>query len=258
MLIKRIIPSLLIKNGGLVKTTQFKNPSYIGDPINTVKIFNEKEVDEIVIFDIDASSHNKKPNFELLHEMASEAFMPLMYGGGIKNLEDMSRIFNIGFEKICVSSLLFENPQIIKEAIEIYGAQSIVACLDVKKGLLKGDSIYIHNGKKKVPLALKDAIKHIQDIGVGELIINSISRDGTYKGFDLELINLFSNSLDIPVIPVGGASHVKDFLAAFNSGASGAAAGSLFVYNGIHRAVLISYPKRSEIEQLLRTKEELS
>lgn len=250
MLETRVIPCLLLDGNGLVKTINFKNSNYIGDPINTVKIFNDKEVDEVAIFDIAATVQNKDPNIDLLKEIASEAFMPLTYGGGIKNIEQMHLIFSIGFEKVCLSSILFENPALVKKAISIFGAQSVIGCIDVKTNFWGKKIVLTHNGKKSVRKSLEEVIDYVKDLGIGELIVNSITKDGTLQGYDLELIKYISSSLTIPVIALGGAHNLTDFYKAVENGASAVAAGSFFVYNGIHKAVLISYPKREELEKL--------
>lgn len=254
MLETRVIPCLLLQDRGLVKTVNFKNPNYIGDPINTVKIFNDKEVDEIVILDIGATAQNKEPDLELLKEIASEAFMPLTYGGGIKTIEQMHQIFNAGYEKICTSSLLFEKPELIKKAVSTFGAQSVVGCIDVKNNFFSGRTVFTHNGKRAIKKSLEEIINHIKDLEIGELIVNSITKDGTLQGYDHELIKQVSEKMTIPVIPVGGASGLADFSIAVKNGASAVAAGSFFVYNGIHKAVLISYPQRAEIEKLFTNK----
>lgn len=252
MLATRVIPCLLLKNRDLVKTINFKHPNYIGDPINTVRIFNDKEVDEIAIFDIGATIQNIGPDFDLLKEIASEAFMPLMYGGGVKTIEQMHKIFSIGFEKVCVSSLLFENPQLVKKAVSIFGAQSVVGCIDIKNNFFSRKRVFTHNGKRSVNKSLEEVITHIKDLEIGELIVNSITKDGTLRGYDYDLVKSVSEKLTIPVIPVGGAGGLADFSIAVKSGASAVAAGSFFVYNGIHKAVLISYPQRSELEKLFK------
>lgn len=252
MLETRVIPCLLLHDRGLVKTINFKHPNYIGDPINTVRIFNDKEVDEVAIFDIGATTQNKEPDFELLKEIASEAFMPLLYGGGIKTIDQMHKIFNIGYEKICISSLLFENPELVKKAVSIFGAQSVVGCIDVKNNFFSGKKVLTHNGKTSIKKTLDEVINHVMDLEIGELIVNSVTKDGTFQGYDYDLIKYVSEKLTIPVIPVGGASSLSDFSTAVKNGASAVAAGSLFVYNGIHKAVLISYPQRSELEKLFK------
>lgn len=255
MLSTRVIPCLLLKNGGVVKTTKFKNPRYIGDPINTVRIFNEKEVDELVILDIDASILNLAPNLPLLREISSEAFMPLAYGGGIKTLDHMHQIFNLGFEKIIINSLIFENPSIVKEAVKRFGAQSIVCSLDVKRSFFGMPKIFRYQRGQTTSMHVLDAIEEVVKLGVGEIILNSIDRDGTLLGYDLDLINIATRNTQIPLVALGGAGNLSHLLQAVENGASAVAAGSLFIFHGKHQAVLISYPHKSELDHLFKSKE---
>lgn len=252
MLRTRIIPILLLKDGGLVKTLKFSKDTYIGDPINAVKIFNRKEVDELVLLDISATRNGTAPNFLEVKEIVSEAFMPVGYGGGIIKMEHIEQLFNIGVEKVILNSAIFENKQLIEEAIKIYGSQSIVASLDIKKDIWGNYKIYTHSGKKKQSISLEASIKLIQEIGFGELVINSIDKDGTMQGYDLDLIEKVSGMLDIPVVAVGGAGSVTDFVKAVKVGASAVAAGAMFVFQGVHKAVLISYITTDQLEQELK------
>jgi len=253
MLRPRISPCLLIRNGGLVKTQQFKNDKYIGDPINAVKIFNEKAVDELIIIDIDATVLNHDPNYDLLQKVANESRMPLCYGGGIKNSTQAQKIIEMGIEKIAVSSEAFSNPNLISNISNLVGRQSVVCVLDVKKNILKGHSIYTHNGKKKVHGNLIHWVKVFQDAGAGEIIFNSIDRDGMQTGYDLDLVRGIIDHLSIPSTFLGGASSLEDIgnLIAMR-GVGGYSAGSLFVFKGKHRAVLISYPKFEEKFNLIQ------
>lgn len=241
MLSTRVIPVLLLRDGGLVKTVKFSKETYIGDPINAVKIFNQKEVDELVLLDIGATKSGLGPNFNHIKEIVSEAFMPIGYGGGISNMDQIEQLFKIGVEKVILNSAVFENKNLIKEASEIYGSQSIVVSLDVKRDFWGKQKIYSRSGTKKHDIDIVNAFEIVKNLGCGELILNSIDKDGTMKGYDLELINKATSALDIPVVAVGGAGSIKHLAEAVNVGASGVAAGSIFVYQGVHKAVLISY-----------------
>ncbi|TAL59629.1 MAG: imidazole glycerol phosphate synthase subunit HisF [Bacteroidetes bacterium] len=252
MLRYRIIPVLLLKNNGLVKTIKFKNPAYVGDPINAVKIFNEKEVDELVILDITATCEKRELNYNKIEEIVSEAFMPVGYGGGIYKLEQIEKLFKLGIEKVIINSAAYSNPSLIKEAAEIFGNQSIVVAIDIKKDLFGNNKIYSHSGSIKQSIDLKFAIKKFEDSGAGEIFINSIDKDGTMTGYDDNLIRLVSEHISIPVVASGGAGKIEHFANAIEAGASAVAAGSMFVFHGKHRAVLISYPKYSELEEALR------
>jgi imidazole glycerol-phosphate synthase subunit HisF len=244
MLRPRITPCLLIRNQGLVKTKQFTDDKYIGDPINAVKIFNEKSVDELIVLDIDATNLNQEPNFNLIRKLADECRMPLCYGGGIKNLDHAKRIIHMGVEKIAISSALFDNPDLISEIARDIGSQSIVGVLDVKKNFLGKYSIFTHNGIKKRPGNLNEWISKFQNLGIGELLINSIDRDGMQNGYDIELARQISNHLTVPFTFMGGASSLEDIGDLMKiMGVGCYAAGSLFVFKGKYRAVLINYPK---------------
>lgn len=253
MLRPRIIPSLLIHNNGLVKTINFKNPKYLGDPINTVRIFNEKEVDELAIFDIDASVNNSKPNFNLLKKLANQSRMPLCYGGGIKTVEDALKIFSLGIEKIAINSGIIDRPKLISEIVDKVGSQSVVAVLDVKKKFFGGYELAINNGRKLTGINPFDFVKEVQDLNAGEIIVNSIDRDGTMKGFDLELINKIASLVKIPMTVLGGAGSLSDIEEVINShGIIGVAAGSLFVFKGPYKAVLINYPSNKVKKNLFK------
>lgn len=250
MISTRVIPILLLKGEGLVKTICFKDPTYIGDPINVVRIFNEKEVDEIVILDITATKENRDPKYEWIKDIVSESFMPLAYGGGIKNLEQIKRLFGIGIEKVILNSALC-NLELINKASNIYGNQSIVASIDAKKTFLGDYQIYTCSGTKRENHNLTGFVKKIVDAGIGEIIIQSINREGTMKGYDIELLKKVSNSVNVPVIASGGAGSLNDFKDAIQKGnATAVAAGSLFIYKGIHNAVLINYPDYKILKSL--------
>ncbi len=250
MLRARIIPCLLVHNKGLVKTVNFKNPKYVGDPINAVKIFNEKEVDELIVLDIDATVENRSPNFELIKNLASECRMPFCYGGGIKSVEQAKKIIELGAEKVAISSSAINDPSLIKNIGLEVGVQSVVVVIDVrKKGILFGGGydIYIKNGKEKVKIKLKDLIEQLNEIGVGEIIINSIDNDGMMKGYDMPLISMLREWTNFPITALGGAgstNDIKELIEKFKI--IGASAGSLFVFKGKYRAVLINYPNREE------------
>lgn len=236
----------------MVKTIKFKNPNYIGDPINSVRIFNEKEVDELIFLDINASKEGHDPDFKMLEDIAGEAFMPMAYGGGITKLEQIKRIFSLGFEKIIISTATYTSPQLISDAVAIYGSQSIVACLDVRRTFLGHYELTSHAGRTKKHVELKEHILAVEGLGVGEIIVNTMDRDGTQSGYDLKLLKQVSSSATVPVVACGGASKLDDFVSAVEQGGvSAVAAGSLFVYVGPHRAVLINYPDRKELTKRL-------
>lgn len=251
MLKTRVIPTLLLRNNGLVKGVQYANHKYVGDPINTVKIFNEKEVDELVFFDISTTPNQREPNYALIEEIASEAFMPFGYGGGITTLTQIEKLFNLGVEKVIINSAAFHNPMLVCEASESAGSQSIVVAMDVKKTLFGGYEVYINNGSTRTKLNPVDYAKKMQELGAGELIVTSIDREGTGAGYDLKLISDISMAVDIPVVASGGAGKLQDFADAVVLGhASAVAAGSMFVFHGKHKAVLITYPPYADLTAL--------
>jgi imidazole glycerol-phosphate synthase subunit HisF len=252
MIKTRVIPSLLIKNGGLVKTVRFNKTTYVGDPINAIKIFNDKEVDELAVIDIEASRLKKSPNFGLLDQVSKEAFMPLAYGGGINNLEDIRRILGLGFEKVIIDSYAFSNPDFITKAADICGSQSVVVCIDIKRDFLGRVQVYNYIRKKLQIIAAHEYAVQAQQSGAGEIIVYSVDRDGTYEGYDIKAIKDITGRVTVPVVALGGAGKIQDFSAAVkDGGASAVAAGSLFVFHGPHRAVLITYPEKKDLEQLL-------
>lgn len=245
----RIIPILLLKNKGLYKGINFKKHKYIGDPINTVKLFNDKNVDELVIFDIEATKNNFI-DFELLGQITSEAFMPMGYGGGIKTIEEIRKLFSIGFEKVIINSAGYKDYNLIHIAAEEYGSQSIVACVDVKRRFGKY-CCYSNSGTKKEKIDLKTHIKNLLNAGIGELIISDIDKDGKMNGYNLDLIEYISSNLKIPLIASCGAGKLVDFIKAKENGAQACAAGSLFVYKGEQRGILINYPKYKDLFEIL-------
>lgn len=244
----RIIPILLLKNTGLYKTQKFKEPKYIGDPINAIKIFNEKEVDEIAFLDITASKENKTPNFSMLQDIASECFMPLGYGGGIQSIEMIREILNVGVEKAIINTQAVKNPSLISEASRYFGSSTVVVSIDVKKNIFGKYQVYINGGSEKTNLEPISWAKEVEKLGAGEIIINSIEHDGTLKGYNFDLIRSVATAVNIPVIAAGGASGMPDFVKAVREcEASAVAAGAYFVFQGKHRAVLITYPTQDEI-----------
>jgi cyclase len=251
MLKKRIIPVLLIEDGYLVKTKQFKNPVYLGDPINAVKIFNEKEVDEIVILDISASKEGNKPNFELIGEIASECFMPMTYGGGITDIEDIKKLFSIGIEKVCINHQCLTNFSLVQEASRIFGAQSIVVSVDIKYNFFGKPLVFNHVNHE----TLSDPITYLCEAeknGAGEIFLNFLDKDGVMQGYDISYLIKVTEKIKLPIIACGGAGsldHIKDLFGKTKIPA--AAAGSMFVFTGKHKAVLITYPEFSEVVDLL-------
>jgi len=238
----RVIPVLLLDRNGLYKTVKFSNPKYVGDPINAVRIFNDKEVDELVLLDFRASKENRKIDIKTIQEIAGEAFMPLAYGGGIRCFDDAKSIFRIGFEKVVLNSYLFESFGMAREIADVYGSQAVIASIDVKKDLLGRYKVYGYSGTKNMGETPIEWARKLVRGGVGEIIVNSINRDGTWSGYDQELIGAISGAVNVPVIALGGASSVEDFKTAVISGASAVAAGSLFVYQSKGKGVLINMP----------------
>ena len=251
MIRPRVIPCLLLKNEGLVKTVKFKDPKYLGDPINIVRIFNDKEVDELVFLDITATVENRRPNFDLLGKITSECFMPLGYGGGIREMEDVKKLLSIGVEKLVFNTSAVENPSLIRAAADHAGSQAVVISMDVKKTLFGKDEIFTRAGRKSTGL---DPVKFAVDMekqGAGEIFVNSIDRDGTMQGYDLDLVRRVADSVTVPVVACGGAGNIGHLAEAVKAGASAAAAGSMFVFQGPLRGVLISYPAQDELKRVM-------
>lgn len=238
----RIIPALTITGNRLVKTVKFKNPNYIGDPINAIKIFNEKKVDELFILDIEASKQNREPNYDLIYKMAGEAFMPIGYGGGIKTLEQAQKIFSIGIEKVVLNTVILENPSVVTQIAKIFGNQSVVLSLDFKKNILGKLRPHFNSGKAYLKKEIQTFAEEMIGLGVGEIILQDIDKDGTFGGYNLEMINELK-SLSVPIVALGGCNSIDNMKAAINSGANAVAAGSLFVYrNNDPQSILINYP----------------
>jgi len=249
MLKTRVIPCLLLKGAGLVKTKQFKNPIYIGDPINAVKIFNDKEVDELIFLDISATPNQKEPDYNLIKDIATEAFMPFGYGGGITKLEQIEKLFNLGVEKVILNTISYVNPEIISQAVKVFGSQSIVVSIDYKINLFGKAEVFVSGGKVNTKQSPLEYAAKMQDLGAGEIFLNSIDRDGTFKGYDIKTTKQITEKLDIPLVVCGGAAHLSDLREAVNlGGASAVSAGSMFVFHGVHKAVLITYPNYSDLE----------
>lgn len=253
MLYPRIIPCLLVHNKGLVKTTKFKDPKYVGDPINAVKIFNEKEVDELIIIDIDATIERREPDYKMIENLAVECRMPICYGGGIKTVEQAQKIFSLGVEKIAISSIAIEKPSLVTEMAARVGNQSVVIVVDVRKKLISDKyEVFTHNGTKPTGLDPINLAKEMQRLGAGEIVINSIDNDGVMKGYDMALLEKVRDSISIPLTILGGAGSLEDIGSVINKyGIIGVAAGSLFVFKGKFRAVLINYPTNSEKKALI-------
>lgn len=245
----RVIPVLLLKNNGLYKSLKFKDLKYVGDPINAIKIFNEKEVDELIFLDIRATIENKEPDFEIIKDIASECFMPLCYGGGIKTQETINKLLYIGVEKVALNTQAFQNPDFVKEAARIHGSSTITVSIDVKKKLLGGYSVYIKSGTQDTKKDPVEYAKKVEELGAGEILINSIDKDGTMDGYDNHLLEKISSAVSIPVIACGGAGSLTHMQQVVNAGASAVAAGSFFVFQGKHKAVLITYPSQKEIAE---------
>jgi cyclase len=252
MWIPRVIPCLLLHKGGLYKTVEFKNPRYVGDPINAVRILNEKEVDELLLVDIDATVEGREPRYDQVEDIVGEAFMPVAYGGGVKSVAQMHRLFALGVEKVFTSAAALAAPSLVSDAASRFGSQSIGVTLDLKRGRAGAEPVVVtHNSRKKANLAPIEAARLMEEHGAGELLVNSVDRDGTMSGYDLGAIRQITQAVSIPVVALGGAGSLDDLSrAAREGGASAAAAGSLFVFTGVHRAVLITYPAQTEIERL--------
>jgi imidazole glycerol-phosphate synthase subunit HisF len=249
MLQNRIIPCLLVRNDKLVKTVKFRNPHYIGDPVNAIKIFNEKEVDELIVVDISENRAQRGPNFRLIREIADECFMPVCYGGGISTIEHIREILKIGIEKIVLNSAIYKNRLLIQQAARLYGNQCIVVAVDIKKNIWGNYKVTFGSGSKTIDTGLTTYIKELEELGAGELLINDISREGTWEGFDIELLKKVTSNVNIPVIAMGGAGNMEHIIAAISQGqASAIAIGSMAVYQNKGMGVLINFPKKELLE----------
>jgi cyclase len=244
---------LLVKHGGLVKTVQFGSPKYVGDPINAVRIFNEKEVDELFVVDIDATAQNREPDYSLIKNLAAECRMPLCYGGGVKTVEQIQSIVSLGVEKVAISSAAIHDSKLLSDAAERVGSQSVVVVMDVKRSGPGGRyELHTHNGLKGTGLDPVAFAKKVEQLGAGEVVINAIDHDGVMKGYDLDLVTRVREAISLPLTVLGGAGSLKDIAELIRSfGIIGAAAGSLFVFKGVYRAVLINYPGRAEKDALI-------
>ena len=251
----RVIPSLLLKRNGLVKTVKFKAPKYVGDPINAIRIFNDKEVDELLVLDIDASKLKQEPNYSLIEEFASECFMPIAYGGGITNVEQASRLFNLGVEKVVLQTGALRNLGLISELSELFGSQSIMVSVDLKRKWFGKLSLYHAAERGTLQKPWLEFAQSAVVAGAGEILLNSVDKDGTLSGPDLDSISKISENLTVPVIAVGGVSSIQDMKDVISAGASAVAAGAFFVFHGPHRAVLITYPSRNEINSIMKLPE---
>ena len=241
----RSIPVLTVKNRQLIKTLKFSNPKYVGDPINAIKVFNDQEVDELMVIDIGASVLGKKPDYAHLKEMAGEAFMPLGYGGGIHNFDIAQKVFQCGIEKVVLNTAACENPELIGQLAAHFGSQSVVVSLDYKKGLLGGKKPVYFSGKKNVKASVVELAKRIEGHGAGEIILHNVDRDGTFEGYDLEMLQEVVASTGIPIVPLGGAGDIQDFTKAIKqAGAHAVAASSMFIFKKNNRdSILINYQK---------------
>jgi cyclase len=253
VLTTRVIPCLLLKGSGLVKTVKFDNARYVGDILNAVRIFNDKEVDEIIILDIDAHERPGRIKWDVVQNVAGECFMPMCYGGGVTRVDEFKRLFSAGAEKVSVNTAAAESLKLVEAAAREFGSQSIVVGIDVKKTLFGKYAVVTHGGSKKQRTDVIAYVREAEAAGAGEILLTSVDRDGTGGGYDLELLKMVTGAVRIPVIACGGAGRLADFRAAVDNGASAVAAGSMFVFHGPHRAVLITYPERHELEACLRT-----
>lgn len=246
----RVIPVLLLKDQGLYKTIKFKNPKYVGDPINALRIFCEKEVDEIIVLDIGASAEGTAPQLDFIRDLASECFMPLAYGGGVSSLELARAILRLGVEKVVVNTAAVKKPELISEIAAYAGSSAVVVSLDAKRNFFGGYELMIEGGRRSTGRDPVEFARLAEKLGTGEVLINSIDRDGTMNGYDTRLVESVAQAVDVPVIACGGAGSMADFRNGLSSGADAVAAGSMFVFHGKHRAVLITYPTPAEVECL--------
>jgi len=246
----RVIPVLLLRDGQLYKTVRFRNPKYVGDPRVAVKIFNDKGCDELILLDISATPQHREPDYQLIEEIVSESFMPVAYGGGVSSAAQARRIFSLGVEKVVLNSSAVENPSLISEISSLAGASSTVVSIDVSRDWLRRSRVVTGCGQRKTNLEPVEWARSAAAHGAGEIVINSIDRDGAMEGYDLALIKEISQAVDVPVVAVGGAGQEDHLRQAVDAGAAAAAAGSLFVFQGPHRAVLITYPNEDKLSAL--------
>jgi cyclase len=247
----RVIPALLLKNQGLVKTVKFNKYRYIGDPINAVKIFNNLKADELLFLDITANKEGRTIPLDFVKKVGAEANMPFGVGGGIRTVKEIRAIINAGAEKVILNSFAYENPEFVREAVSEFGSSAIAVSIDVKKRLFRGPQVYIYSGKKHTGISPVEYAKKMEGLGAGEIIVNSIDNDGMMKGYDIGLIKSISENVTVPVVALGGASTIQDFSEAIRKGqASAVSAGSMFVYHGPRKAVLIKYPTKEELKKI--------
>lgn len=251
MLKHRVIPALLLRNGGLVKTRRFKDAKYVGDPINAIRIFNDKEVDELIVLDIEATRQGREPDYEILATVADECFMPLCYGGGVRTVEQAARIFALGVEKVCLQSAALEDLGVVTRIAERFGTQAVVVCVDIKFNLFGQPGLYHASSGKRDRRNWLEFMAAAVAAGAGEIVLNVVDREGQMQGFDLKLIAQAAGAVPVPLIAMGGAGTLQHFKEAVDAGASAVAAGSMFVFYGPHRAVLITYPPYGVLEQML-------
>jgi cyclase len=245
----RVIVVLTIMDGGLYRTKAFKSPSYVGDPLNAIRIFNDKEVDELLVLDISPKRIMTDEKFKLYANMASQAFMPTSFGGGLTSLEQMEKLFFCGYDKVVINTSTVENPALVSDAASKFGTQSVVASIDVGGKLFGGDVVCVNLGKKKTNLSPVDHARRCEELGAGEVLIRSIAHDGMMQGYDTELIAKVASAVSVPVVGAGGAGTIEDLSRALEAGAQSVSAGSMFVYHGKHRAVLINYPGPDEFDR---------
>lgn len=252
-MLPRVIPTLLLDGQGLVKTISFKKRTYIGDPINAVRLFNDMEVDELAFFDINSTRKKQAIKFDFLKKISSECFMPLSYGGGVNKIEDIKKLFRIGFEKVIINTASIENPNLISEASKQFGMQSIVGSIDVKKNFFGKRKVCFRGATKMTKINPINHAIELVNLGCGELIVNSVNHEGKMQGYDLDLISEISSKVNVPVIASGGAGKTSDFYdAIFKGNASAVAAGSMFVYHGKTKGILINYPSQNELKKIFR------
>jgi imidazole glycerol-phosphate synthase subunit HisF len=252
MLRTRVMPCLLLRNAGLVKTVRFRDPTYVGDPVNAVRIYNEKEVDELIFLDITATPERKRPPFELIGQIAAECFMPFTYGGGVREIEDVQEILRLGVEKVAVNTFAIEDPGFVGRVAERFGSQSVVVSIDARRRWLRGYEVFTHGGRRATGVHPADHARRVAEAGAGEILLTSIDRDGTMEGYDLELLRMVADAVTVPVIACGGAGRLEHFREAVRDGrADAVAAGSMVVFQGRARGVLISFPTPLELEQAL-------